>query len=137
MWTFSTIAYFASLTPARGCDKHQKVYMQSRSGPKLTNDQIESDQLLRDEKGRDVFWKCENGMSHTEFADAALSNELMRVMAGAVERLILDKDIIPKNLCRKESRYPLHLQPMDKEKFGSLYLRVWANWYKTLRGMSV
>jgi hypothetical protein len=69
--------------------------------------------------------------------DAALSNELMRVMPGAVERLILDKDIIPKNPCRKETRHPLHLQPTDKEKFGTLHLGVWANRYKTLLGMSV
>jgi hypothetical protein len=98
--------------------------MQSKSGPKLTNDLIDLNQLLRNEKGRDVFWKFQNGMSHRGFADAALSNESMRVMAGAVERLILDKDIIPKNPCGKASCYSLHLQHIDKDKCGSLHLGV-------------
>jgi hypothetical protein len=76
-------------------------------------------------------------MSYMVFADPALSNELMQVMPKAVEWLILDKNIIPKHPCRKESRHPLHLQPMDKEIFGTLHLRVWANRYKTSLGMSV
>jgi hypothetical protein len=92
---------------------------------------------VRDEKGRDVFWKFENGMSYMGFVDAALSNELMRVMPGAVERLILDKDIIPKNPCGKASCYSLHLQHIDKDKCGSLHLGAWANRYKTSLGMSV
>jgi hypothetical protein len=81
---------------------------------------------VRDEKGRDVFWKFENGMSYMGFVDAALSNELMRVMPGAVERLILDKDIIPKNLCGKKTATLCIRNPWTHGQGGIWPLAYWG-----------
>jgi hypothetical protein len=142
VWPSCLTFALADSTPmqikVRFSDKTVKVNTEKQIADLTANMvRVDGSVRVRDEKGRDVFWKFENGMSYMGFADAALSNELMRVMPGAVERLILDKVIIPKNPCRKETRHPLHLQPTDKEKFGTLHLGAWANRYKTSLGMSV